>query len=315
MRAIAETTIFSIRRYVRKYVVKRRRHVHQLQFPHARRVDEPATLRQTVMDIPRRIAGVDEVEILVIDDGSRDGTSRVAREAGVEHVIRHKINKGLAQAFRSGIEGALRAGADIIVNTDGDNQYAGRSIPDLIRPILEGRADIVIGDRRPGENPDFSWTKRRLQAFGSFVVRRLSGTDVPDAVSGFRAISRQAALALGLRVALVAHHLRQKVEASALVDALQDVSLGHDSSPRPPVRPSARSAARARGRPAAGGSSANAPRRTRGAAGPRSGTAHRGAGGIGCRRDSQPAPPCASAGRRSSARDAPPCRGRAPAPS
>ena len=131
--------------------------------------NEEATLREAVAYIPRQIDGVDEVEILVIDDGSGDDTARLAREAGVEHVIRHKINKGLAQAFRSGIEASLAAGADIIVNTDGDNQYAGRSIPDLVRPILEARADIVIGDRRPHENPEFTWTKRQFQRLGSFI--------------------------------------------------------------------------------------------------------------------------------------------------
>ena len=194
--------------------------------------NEEATLRQTVMDIPRRIAGVDEVEILIIDDGSRDDTSRVAREAGVEHVIRHKINKGLAQAFRSGIEAALSAGADIIVNTDGDNQYAGRSIPDLIRPILEGRADIVVGDRRPSENPDFSWTKRRLQALGSFVVRRLSGTDVPDAVSGFRAISRQAALALNI-LSPFSYTIETLIQAGSHRMAVESVPIETNSATRP----------------------------------------------------------------------------------
>lgn len=160
--------------------------------------NEARTLPGTLADIPRRIAGIDRVEVLVIDDGSSDGTAAVARAAGVEHVVRHKTNKGLAEAFRSGIEAALAAGADIIVNTDGDNQYPGSAIPDLVRPILEGRADIVIGDRRPHENPEFSWIKRRLQALGSFMVRRLSRTDVPDAVSGFRAISREAALGLNI---------------------------------------------------------------------------------------------------------------------
>jgi len=160
--------------------------------------NEARTLPATLADIPRRIPGIDRVELLVVDDGSSDDTGEVARVAGVEHVVRHKVNKGLAQAFRSGLEAALAAGADIIVNTDGDNQYAGRSIPDLVRPILEGRADIVIGDRRPHENPEFPWLKRRLQALGSFAVRRLSRTDVPDAVSGFRAISREAALGLNI---------------------------------------------------------------------------------------------------------------------
>jgi len=160
--------------------------------------NEARTLSQTLADIPRQIPGVDSVEVLVVDDGSSDDTAAVALASGVEHIVRHKTNKGLAQAFRSGIEAALAAGADIIVNTDGDNQYPGGSIPDLVRPILERHADIVIGDRRPHENLEFSWTKRRLQEIGSFVVRRLSRTDMPDAVSGFRAISREAALGLNI---------------------------------------------------------------------------------------------------------------------
>lgn len=194
--------------------------------------NEEATLRATVADIPRQIDGVDEVEILVIDDGSVDGTARVAREAGVEHVIRHKINKGLAQAFRSGIDAALAAGADVIVNTDGDNQYAGRSIPDLVRPILEGRADIVIGDRRPSENPEFSWTKRRLQALGSLVVRRLSGTNVPDAVSGFRAISRQAALALNI-VSPFSYTIETLIQAGSQQMAVESVPVETNAARRP----------------------------------------------------------------------------------
>lgn len=160
--------------------------------------NEEATLALTLADIPRVIAGVDAVEILVIDDGSTDRTAEVALHAGADHVVRHKTNRGLAEAFRTGIDACLRRGADIIVNTDGDNQYAGRSIPDLIRPILERRADVVVGDRQIASNPHFAWTKKRLQALGSLMVRRLSGTAVPDAVSGFRAISRGAALQLNI---------------------------------------------------------------------------------------------------------------------
>ncbi len=161
-------------------------------------LNEESTLTQTIAEIPRQIDGVDVVEVLVIDDGSTDETTRVALRAGADHIVRHKTNKGLAQAFRSGIDAALEFGADIIVNTDADNQYPGRFIPDLIRPILENKADIVVGDRQVQQNPNFSWTKRRLQALGTWVVGNLSGVSVPDAVSGFRAISREAAMHLNV---------------------------------------------------------------------------------------------------------------------
>jgi glycosyltransferase involved in cell wall biosynthesis len=160
--------------------------------------NEEATLPETVRDIPRAIEGVDEVEILVIDDGSTDRTVEVARELGVDHIVRHRNNKGLARTFRTGLDAAFRLGADIIVNTDGDNQYCGADIPALVRPIVEGRADIVVGDRQTDRIADFSPVKRRLQRLGSSSVRRLSGLDIPDAVSGFRAISREAALRLNI---------------------------------------------------------------------------------------------------------------------
>lgn len=160
--------------------------------------NEEATLPETLRDIPRQIDGIDVVEILVIDDGSSDRTVEIARELGVEHIVTQTRNRGLANAFRTGIDAALKAGADIIVNTDGDNQYAGSDIPRLVRPILEGKADIVIGDRQTGKVAHFSPLKKKLQKLGSFVVRQLSGLDVPDAVSGFRAISRRAALRINI---------------------------------------------------------------------------------------------------------------------
>jgi len=156
--------------------------------------NEEQTLPQTVADIPREIDGIDEVELLVIDDGSTDRTVEVARELGVDHIVRNKVNMGLARTFRRGLEASLQAGADIIVNTDGDNQYCGSDIPKLVQPILEGRADIVIGDRQTDKIPHFSPLKKKLQWLGSAVVRKLAGVWVPDAVSGFRAFSREAAI-------------------------------------------------------------------------------------------------------------------------
>ncbi len=160
--------------------------------------NEEATLPLTVADIPRQIEGIDKVEILVIDDGSTDRTVEVARRLGVDHIVCNKINMGLARSFRRGLEACIQLGADVIVNTDGDNQYAGEDIPKLIRPIVEGRADMVIGDRQTSKIPHFSRTKKLLQWLGSGVVRKLAGVWVPDAVSGFRAFSREAAIKLNI---------------------------------------------------------------------------------------------------------------------
>ena len=158
--------------------------------------NEEATLPLVLAGIPRHLPGIARVEVQIIDDGSTDATVEVARRLGVDHVVRQKGNKGLARSFQAGIEAALARGANIIVNTDGDNQYCGSSIADLIRPVVDGRADIVLGDRRPGENRDFSPLKRLLQRFGSRVVRTLAEVDAADAVTGFRAYSREAALSI-----------------------------------------------------------------------------------------------------------------------
>ncbi len=159
-------------------------------------LDEAETLPGTLADLPREVAGVDEVEWLVIDDGSTDATVEVARAHGVHHVVRLTNNKGLAAAFQAGLDACLKLGADLIVNTDADNQYFGGDIPKLVAPILAGEADMVIGDRETDQIEHFSPLKKRLQRLGSAVVRRASGTNVPDTTSGFRAYNREAALQL-----------------------------------------------------------------------------------------------------------------------
>lgn len=161
-------------------------------------LNEEKTLALVVNSIPRYIPGVDSVETLVIDDGSTDGTHEVAKKLGVDHIIRHPKNKGLALSFADGVHYALQVGADIIVNTDADNQYPQKDIPRLIAPILTGDAEIVIADRQTSKISHFSPLKKFLQKVGSTMVRKLSGTKVPDAVSGFRAYSRHAALELNI---------------------------------------------------------------------------------------------------------------------
>ncbi len=160
--------------------------------------NEEASLPVTLADLPKQIDGIDEIEILVIDDGSSDRTVEVARGHGVHHVVGFASNKGLARAFMLGIQSSLARGADIIVNTDADNQYVGADIPQLVAPILVGKADIVIGARPIGTIEHFSLAKKLLQKAGSAVVKLVSGTTVLDAPSGFRAFSRDAALSLNV---------------------------------------------------------------------------------------------------------------------
>ena len=157
-------------------------------------LNEAETLPGTLRDLPRSLPGIDRIEVLIIDDGSRDGTAEVARAHGVQHVVRFRRRKGLASAFVAGIDAALKLGADFIVNTDADNQYVGADIAKLIDPLVRGEADIVIGDRNIQALSEMSPQKKRLQRIGSWVVRQVSGTQVPDTTSGFRAYTREAAL-------------------------------------------------------------------------------------------------------------------------
>ncbi len=159
-------------------------------------LNEEQTLPLVLKSIPRSIPGVDSVEILIIDDGSTDKTIAVARKHGVEHIVRHSRNRGLGRSFQHGVERALELGADIVVNTDGDNQYPQDRIPDLVQPIIKGQADIVIADRQTHKIAHFSPLKKLLQRIGSQVVNMAAGTNLPDAASGFRAYSRQALLEL-----------------------------------------------------------------------------------------------------------------------
>jgi glycosyltransferase involved in cell wall biosynthesis len=161
-------------------------------------LNEEQTLPVTLKDLPKQIDGVDEIETLVIDDGSTDNTVEVARKHGVTHIVRLTNRKGLAEAFMAGLDACLKLGADIIVNTDGDNQYRGSDIARLIKPILRGKADMVVGDRQVERVVYFSPIKKKLQKLGSWVVRHVSNTSVPDATSGFRAYSREAALRLNI---------------------------------------------------------------------------------------------------------------------
>lgn len=160
--------------------------------------NEAETLPITLEQLPREVPGFDDVEWLVVDDGSEDNTAQIAREHGVDHVVRHATNRGLARAFQTGIQAAVDNGADVIVNTDGDNQYNADDIPHLVEPIIQGRADMVIGDRQIDTIDHFSWLKKKLQKLGSWVVRQASATEVPDTTSGFRAFSREVALKMNV---------------------------------------------------------------------------------------------------------------------
>lgn len=156
--------------------------------------NEADTLEEALNDLPRQLEGIDQIEYLIINDGSKDSTVEVAENWGVHHIVNFNQNKGLARGFMAGLDGCLRNGADIIVNTDADNQYCAEDIQRLIQPILDGDADMVIGARPIDETEHFSFLKKKLQHFGSWAVRKASNTDIPDAPSGFRAMTREAAM-------------------------------------------------------------------------------------------------------------------------
>ncbi len=160
--------------------------------------NEEDSLPETVSHLPRELTGIDDIKWLFIDDGSSDRTATVAKECGVDYVVSHPVNRGLAHAFATGIEACLQHGADIIVNTDADNQYCADDIPKLLEPLLSGKAEYVIGSRPIQETPHFSFVKKVLQRLGSAFVRLVSGTDIKDAPSGFRAITRDAAMKLNI---------------------------------------------------------------------------------------------------------------------
>ncbi|MBU0518783.1 glycosyltransferase family 2 protein [bacterium] len=187
-------------------------------------LNEEEYLGATIADLPKEIPGVDEIEILVIDDGSRDDTSRVAREAGATRVVRFRRRQGLATAFKTGLDISLSMGADIIVNTDADNQYKGSDIPRLIAPILEGRADMVVGTRPIAEIEEFSALKKVLQRLGSAVMRIVSQTRIPDATSGFRAYGRRAAMQLNV-ISLFTYTLETIIQAGKKNIAIEDVPI------------------------------------------------------------------------------------------
>jgi glycosyltransferase involved in cell wall biosynthesis len=193
--------------------------------------NEAEQLPATLSDLPHEIPGVDELEWLIIDDGSTDDTVAVARANGVDHIVRFTAHKGLAAAFQAGLDACLKLGADVIVNTDADNQYRGSDIPKLVQPIIGGRADLVVGDRRVGEIDEFSPVKKTLQRVGSAVVRRFSDTTIPDVTSGFRAYSREAALQVQV-VSKFTYALETIIQAGKMFVAIDSVPIATNPKTR-----------------------------------------------------------------------------------
>jgi glycosyltransferase involved in cell wall biosynthesis len=193
--------------------------------------NEEAQLPATLADLPRSVEGFDTVEWLIIDDGSTDRTIEVARANGVDHIVRLTNNKGLAAGFQAGLDACLKLGADVIVNTDADNQYKASDIPKLVGPILAGRADMVVGDRQVDTIEHFSPIKKALQRLGSWVVRQASDTDVADTTSGFRAYNREAALQMAV-VSRFTYTLETIIQAGKLLVATDHVAIGTNPATR-----------------------------------------------------------------------------------
>ncbi len=194
--------------------------------------NEAETLKIALNDLPKQIEGVDTIEYLIVNDGSSDNTVEVARNWGVHYVVSFARNRGLARGFMAGLDACLKNGADIIVNTDADNQYCGADIEKLIRPILEGKAEVVIGERPIDDTAHFSPLKKRLQHFGSYVVRKASATDIPDAPSGFRAFSRDAAMRMNV-INEYTYTLETIVQAGRNKMAITSVPVRTNSELRP----------------------------------------------------------------------------------
>ncbi len=194
--------------------------------------NEAETLEIALNDLPKHIDGIDTIEYLIVNDGSTDNTLEVAQNWGVNYIVNFSQNKGLAKGFMAGLDTALRNGADIIVNTDADNQYCGEDIAKIVQPILDGKADIVIGERPIDQTEHFSWIKKKLQHFGSWVVRKASDTDIPDAPSGFRAYSRSAAMQMNI-VNEYTYTLEQIVQAGRTKIAITSVPVRTNEELRP----------------------------------------------------------------------------------
>lgn len=187
--------------------------------------NEEETLPTTYADLPKKIDGIDEIEYLIINDGSKDRTIEVARELGIHHIVSFPNNRGLAKGFMAGIDACLRLGADIIVNTDGDNQYKGQDIEKLVQPIIEGKAEIVVGDRQTDTIEHFSFLKKQFQKLGSWVVRLASKSKVTDTTSGFRAYSRDAAMRLNV-ISEYTYTLETIIEAGRRKTAIENAKIG-----------------------------------------------------------------------------------------
>jgi glycosyltransferase involved in cell wall biosynthesis len=194
-------------------------------------LNEETTLPATLADLPREVPGFDVVEWLVIDDGSTDRTIEVARANGVDHIVKLTNNKGLAASFQAGLDACLKLGADVVVNTDADNQYDGRDIPKLVKPIVDGSADMVVGDRETDTIDHFSPLKKRLQRLGSWVVQRASDTDLPDTTSGFRAYNREAAIQMAV-VSKYTYTLETIIQAGKLLVATDHVPIRTNAQTR-----------------------------------------------------------------------------------